>query len=341
MNIKSQELKTLRAIMHVLDVKSSGNPFLSRDSLPILNGDKFDDFIKSQLNGSVLGLRKKSCKYLNTHSNLVLQKIDEIIQDEAKFEDNSRFLATNLFDKMKSKTNTAVDALFVLLEDENSNKFVSLLLLEYTENIFHEITEIKPNEYIITLKDNIISFPAANAGLKKGAFFKRYDSTDVYNLVIDRNSTVQYFIDEFLNAEIIMDDEQATGEIYSVFTDLSRSALNVDMQALTIQYLDLIESQDTVNIEELLKENTDEYTYNIVKNEFSKRGIVEDEININKAYVETYLKRVIFTLSNGSTIRVPLSFRKSENFQMEENENGTFNISLNNVKIIEEDLKAR
>lgn len=341
MILKNQELKTRKAIMHVLDVKNSKQALLSQECLKITDGDKFDDFIKGQIKSSLLGLRKKSCKYLNHNTNLIKDKIEEIISDDKKFEENTGFLASYLFNKMRSKTSASVDALFALFEDEDGNRFIALLLLEYAENIFHEIKEVKPNQFVITLQDNIISFPAANAGLKKGAFFKKYIENDIYNLIIDKNSDVQYFIDDFLDAEIIMDDDQATKEIYNVLADLSRSDLPTYTEALATKYLDIIENQTSINVDSFLRENTDEYTYTVIKSELDIRGIVEDEIVINPDYVEAYLKRVIFKLSNGSTIRIPTAFRKSDNFKMIQNEDGTYNIGLDNVKIIEEDLKAR
>lgn len=335
---KGEEFKINKAIMHVLDIRQFMGKTLSDYPLGITADDNFYEYLKSHVLTSILSMNRKSANFKSPETNLIKQKVEEIIEDEEKFVENSKFLASNLYSSMQGRTSVPADVVYLLCEKENGEKFVSILVLEFTENFFHKIDNTQEGVKI-DFNDNILTLPKKTSSLKKCAFIHKTTDNYVYSMILDIISVnTKYFFDNFLNAEFIIDDNEKTKKAYEVIT---KFAYKNDKLDLPTKYLDEIEIKDNININTFLEENFGAETATKICEEMEQYGIIETDIAVNKEYVNQSLRRVIIKLSNGSTLRIPYAVRKAGNIKMTKNASGKFDLEIKDVEIVSEDLMSR
>lgn len=197
-------------IVHVLDKNSD---------VPILND--FEGKITQEVDGFFQKVIKRAAKdddvrkavFKDYHDNIIKNCCEQIIYKEDTFLDNSKEIASYLFEIMKVNSELESCDLAICLYTNKDEKNVAILKLDYKKLYTHSI------EFV---DDELnISFNSKSNGIvesqkpKQCAFVGASGLNDEYHLkVLDKISEKEgidtKFTTQFLNIEKILDDKYMT-----------------------------------------------------------------------------------------------------------------------------------
>lgn len=331
---KHENFQIKKSIMHVLDLGS--NLITSDYELKLDEDDEFYKFIHRHTKRGITKVSRKSAKFTSPSMNVIRKYTDNVFNNNNRFVQETKKMARRLYDFMKVKTHVSADVIFLLCQKDDGNYFFAILVLEFTKQFFHSIKkDKKTGKKKITYNDNIFTLLGKSSSIKKCAFIRKYNKNDVYNIIVDESAkTTQYFFEYFLAAEFVIDDNEKTKIIYEIVSDYG---YEINNHTIADKYLDAIEQFDSVSIYETILKNLQKKDVNQIIKRLESCGIIEDEININREYVDNYLKKVVIKLDNNTILHIPKAVKNNpEYFIMK---NGI--IELKNFKIIENNLKSK
>lgn len=289
-----------RYITHVLD-RNVDEPVLNDFEGRISQGvDKF-------LQGSIKKAKKddflRKAKFKNYEYNMIRKICDEIIHDEKTFIENSKEIATHLFEIMKQSTYIESCDLAICLFTEKDERYVAIIKLDY-KRIYNHSVEFKDDKFNIQMIENTTSI-SETFKPKQCAIVGVSGLNDEYDLMVididaEKNHEKSVFIEDFIDAKRIIDDtyktirfiNQVTLWINNYFKDTQekRDAFNL------LAYVMLNTSSIDINeFSERLLKNDKEAKENFIED--MKRNSI-DNFNINHKRVEKKLKNISIDLMN-------------------------------------------
>ncbi|SHJ88923.1 nucleoid-associated protein [Tepidibacter formicigenes] len=330
-------------IIHVLD-KNSDTPILNDFEGEI--NEEVEELLVKHISKALKDDDLKKCKF-NEGPNIVKECCEEIIYDEITFVDNSKKIANEMFKIIKSNQNISSCDLVICLYSIDDDKYVGLLKLDYKKSYTHSIEFIE-EKFKIQIVPNEVGLPSSSQKIKKCAFIGLSGVNDDYHLeVLDRDLNKSsdkegnFFISNFLNCDIIMDNKDKT-KIFrnstekwvknSLYDDIQTAAILRENLVNTLKYKDEVDINnfvDEVIEDENLKESFIEH--------ISREGIEEDNFTIDKDWVEKKLKKKNIKTDTGFEIKGNLEdFEDYLKYQMKQNSDGSVDIIIKNVKFYEE-----
>ncbi len=206
-------------IVHVLDKNSD---------VPILND--FEGKINQEVDGFFQKVIKRVSKdddvrkavFKDYNDNVIKNCCEQMIYNEDTFLDNSKEIASYLFEIMKINSELESCDLAVCLYTIKDEKNIAILKLDYKKLYTHSI-EFIDDKFNIQMVANEIGITETQKP-KQCAFVGVSGINDEYHLrLLDKNSekegTDTKFIADFLNAERVEDDKYKT----RVFKNLQRT----------------------------------------------------------------------------------------------------------------------
>nr|WP_312985973.1 nucleoid-associated protein [Clostridioides sp.] len=324
-------------IVHVLDKNSD---------VPILND--FEGKITQEVDGFFQKVIKRAVKdddlrkavFKEYHDNIIKNCCEQIIYNEGTFLDNSKEIASYLFEIMKVNSELESCDLAICLYTNKDEKNVAILKLDYKKLYTHSI-EFVDDELNISFNSKTNGIVESQKP-KQCAFVGASGLNDEYHLKVLDKISEKYgietkFTTQFLNIEKITDDKYMTKTfktsadnwITNAITDVKaaesvRSGLNYTLKEKT-------------NID--IKEFADTYLQDDKKESF-KELMDEKEIEnfyIDKDWVEKKVKKRKIKTDNGFSIDANITdFEDPMKYSIRKNENGTFDIVVKNVNFYEE-----
>ena len=199
-------------IVHVLD-RNSDNPILNDyEGKNNLDVDKFFEKVVNRVTKDD-DLRKGVFKDYN--ENIVKNCCEQIIYDDSTFVNNSKEIASYLFDIMKKYEDIDSCDLAICLYTVKDEKYVGIIKLDYKKLYTHSI-ELLDDKFNIQIISNEIGIPDTGRQ-KQCALVGVSGINDEFHLrLLDKDSEKEdsenksRFIDEFLKAEKINDDKYNT-----------------------------------------------------------------------------------------------------------------------------------
>lgn len=325
-------------IVHVLDKNSD---------VPILND--FEGKITQEVDGFFQKVIKRADKdddlrkavFKEYHDNIIKNCCEQIIYNEDTFLDNSKEIASYLFEIMKFNSELESCDLAICLYTNKDEKNVAILKLDYKKLYTHSIFIDDNDKFDIQFKSNDIGIVESQKP-KQCAFVGASGLNDEYHLkVLDKISEKEgietKFTTQFLNIEKIVDDKymtktfKASAEnwITNAITDVKaaesvRSGLNYTLK-----------EKNDINV----KEFADTYLQDDKKESFIEL-MEEKEIesfNIDKDWVDKKVKKRKIKTDNGFSIDANITdFEDPMKYSIRKNENGTVDIVVKNVSFYEE-----
>ena len=337
----------LKYITHVLSKESD---------VPILND--FEGAISPQMDKFLQRIIKKvskddllrRCKFDNTKDLIVRDCCESIIRDEKTFIENSKEIASYLFETMKLNSEMNSCNLVICLYIEKDQYRVAIIKLDYKAAYNYSI-EFKDDKFNIqmNLNEEAISDtkkPKQCALVGISSLNSEYD-LEILDKDAEKENISSKFIDEFLEAYKIEDDTYKTrvfisAAINRISNAFVKSGSTIDLVKCdrAIRVLEHILLNNSVaDIKEIadkiFNHEDKELKYKFIES-FEKDDI--SKFNIDKKVAEKMLNNR--TIKTNSCIKVSAKLndiRNNEYFDIKDNDEGTYDLIIKNVKFIEVD----
>lgn len=329
-------------IVHVLD-RNSDNPILNDyEGKNNLEVDKFFEKVVNRVTKDD-DLRKGVFKDYN--ENIVKNCCEQIIYDDSTFVNNSKEIASYLFDIMKKYEDIDSCDLAICLYTVKDEKYVGIIKLDYKKLYTHSI-ELLDDKFNIQIISNEIGIPDTGRQ-KQCALVGVSGINDEFHLrLLDKDSEKEdaenksRFIDEFLKAEKINDDKYNTKTFKNTADNWITNAMSNNIKkAENVRSLlhYTLKEKEEVDIDKFVEDSIDD---DQLKESFKElmvdRGI-ETNFSIDKKWVEKKLKKRSIKTDNGFDIKGNLvDFEDPMKYSVRQNEDGTVDIVIKNVSFYEE-----
>ncbi|MBS6503518.1 MAG: nucleoid-associated protein [Clostridium sp.] len=329
------------AVMHVLD---------SEGDEPILNEYE-------------LGLNESTYRYLDKHIERCLKDeeleyarfndegniITEVVQDylggkEPSLINTSKEIAKVLFRIMKSNTKIPSCNLITIHLLTDRGPMIGILKMDYVRNFTYKV-DFVDNKTGIDLTQ-AIGLPAKNQKIKKAAFIKPLRENNKYDLlVIDKHRKnksaeeeygANYWIENFLDCKTIKSERDVTkifirstkGWIESNTIENPARAEEIRSKIRTT-----LKEEEVINIDELADKLFDKESDKESFSNYIKRNDLEDEITIDKKYIEDKLKKIRIKIDNDIELRIDSeAYQDLSKFEIQRKEDGRINMVLKNIE---------
>lgn len=329
-----------KSIVHVLD-KNSDSPILndyeSKNSLEV---DKFFQKIINRVSKDD-DLRK--AQFNDYNNNIVKNCCEQMIYDEDTFLQNSKEIASYLFEIMKQSEEMDSCDLAICLYSVKDEKNVAIIKLEYKKLYTHSIEYVE-DKFNIQIVSNEIGIPETGRP-KQCALVGLSGINDYYHLeLLDKDAEKEQietkFVTDFLNAKKVEDDKYKTKVFKTTAENWITNAISDDMKKAEdirsmLNYT--LKEKEEINVEEFVQNNIiDQDLKESFKEHMEDKGLTEN-FSVDKKWVEKKLKKRSIKTDTGFDIKGNLSdFEDAMKYSVRKNENGTFDIVIKNVSFYEE-----
>ncbi|PAB59195.1 nucleoid-associated protein [Anaeromicrobium sediminis] len=335
-----------KAIIHVLDNNSD---------MPILTDyeQEIDEVIHEFLEKHIIKcLQDETNKKANFRSGnqVVLNSCEEIFDDGDTFVENSQRIAKQLFKVMKSNNNISSCDLVIALYSFEDNEYVAVLKLDYSTSFIHHV-EFVEEKFKISIMPQAIGLPGLNQKIQKCAFIKRYDEDAEYDLIVldkqmfnkeDDAGVAQFFINDFLNCNMILDSRDKTKIFKSAAEKWTRKNLREDIekaQEVREGTISILKNAAEVDLDgfarTVLGDDRDKKDHFI--QHMNNEGIEIHGFDIDKNWVEKKMKRRVMKTNTGIEIKGEYEdFEDDSKIEIKRNGDGTVNIVVKNVRFFQE-----
>ncbi|RDY23397.1 nucleoid-associated protein [Romboutsia maritimum] len=327
-------------IIHVLDKNSE---------VPILNdyegkvNQEVDKFFQKVIKRVTKDDDLRKGAFKNYNENIIKNCCEQIIYDENTFLENSKEIASYLFEVMKINAELESCDLAICLYTVKDEKNIAIIKLDYKKLYTHSI-EFIDDKFNIQMIANEIGIPETGRQ-KQCALIGASGINDEYHLrLLDKDAEKEElqskFITEFLNAERIDDDKYKTKVFKNTAENWITNALSND-----IKQAEDVRSILNYTLKEKNEMDINEFVENSIKDNDLKESFkehmedkgLEEGFNIDKKWVEKKLKKRNIKTDNGFEIKGNLSdFEDPMKYSVRQNENGSIDIVIKNINFYEE-----
>lgn len=323
-------------IVHVLDRNSESpilNDFEGKVSLEI------DKFFQKTIKGIIKDTDLRKAVFKNYEENIVRQCSEQIIYDEKSFIQNSKEIASYLFDIMKNNDEITSCDLAIVMYTVKDEKYIAIIKLDYKGLIHHDISLVD-NKFNVSINKNESAL--SNSKPKQAALIGAHGLNDEYQLrVLDKqyeNMGVESkFVKKFLDIEKIIDDSYKTKEFIKVTNKVLEVCCGNEPKKLEDikSLMNYMLKENSVFDMNRFTTNNDENTNKALKEYLEEKELYKD-FNIDKKVVEKALKNRTIKTDNGFKISANLvEFEDPMKYSLRQNENGTVDIVIKNISYIE------
>ncbi len=335
------DINIQEAVIHIVD-SNTDEPILNEYSLE-LNEDTYN-FLHRHLEKC---FKDEELKYalFNPERNIV----KEVVQDYLNGIDNdlislSKELARQLFIIMKGNTNIPSCDLLIVSLVTDQGPMIGILKMDYVKNFTHKVEFIE-NKIGIEIVPHAAGLPASNQRIQKAAFIKPIRENQSYNImVIDKQRKskdedeygANYFISNFLGCSIVNNERDMTKTFLKAAENWTRSNIVEDAdraERIRTTVKAKLKEEDKINIDELSNELFKEDPE--IKNDFTtfvKSHGLEDEVAIDKQWVEKKLKRVRLKIDKDIDLYInEEAYHDGSRFEIQRNGDGSINMIIKHV----------
>lgn len=334
------DINIQEAVIHIVD-SNTDEPVLNEYSLE-LNEDTYS-FLHRPIEKC---FKDEELKYavFNPERNIV----KEVVQDYLNGIDNdlislSKELARQLFIIMKGNTNIPSCDLIIVSLVTDQGPMIGILKMDYVKNFTHKVEFIE-NKIGIDIVPQAAGLPASSQRIQKAAFIKPIRENQVYNIMVidkqkkskDEEYGANYFISNFLGCSIISNERDMTKTFLKAAENWTRSNIVEDAdraERIRTAVKAKLKEEEKINIEDLSNELFKEEPQ--IKNDFAtfvKSHGLEDEIAIDKQWVEKKLKRVRLKIDKDIDLYInEEAYHDKTRFEIQRNGDGSINMIIKHV----------
>ncbi len=335
-----KEINIMEAVIHILD-NNSDEPVLNEYSLE-LNEDTYN-FLLKHLERCFKDEELKYAKF-NSGRSIVKEISQEYLNGENTLIEVSKELANQLFHQMKGNGNIpSCDLLIISIVTEYGPMLV-ILKMDYVKNFTHKIDFIE-NKIGINIIPQSAGLPSSSQRIQKGAFIKPIKEDQEFNLmVIDKQSKAKekeeygsnYFINNYLGCTLIANERDMTKTFLNAAENFTRNHVTEDaVKAETIRTAvkKSLREDEIIDVEKISDNLFGEDPVNKARfKEFVTAQGIEDEVKVDKEWVEKKLKRVRLKIDRDIDLYLnEEAYHDTDRFEIQRNGDGSINIVLKHI----------
>ncbi|MBU3102974.1 nucleoid-associated protein [Clostridium gasigenes] len=333
------DINIQEAVIHVLD---------QNGDVPILNEyalDLSDDTYNFLYRHIEKCFKDEELKFaiFNPERNI----IKEVVQDYLNGISNdfigiSKELSNQLFAIMKSNISIPSCDLIAVSLVTDQGPMIGILKMDYVKNFTHQVDFVN-NKIGIGIIPQAAGLPGNGQKIQKAVFIKPIREGQAYELMVldkikakEEEYGANYFNNSFLGCSILTSPRDATKTFMRATENWTRSNIVEDAakaENIRTRIKEQLEKEDNINIEELAHELFKSEPE--VKEDFSnyiKSHGLEEEIKIDKAYVEKKLKRVRLKIDKDIDLYINSeAYKDNTRFEIQKNGDGSINMVIKHI----------
>lgn len=342
-NIESIDVE--RIIVHILD-NNSDTPILAEIEQEI--DEEIHEFLVKHILKSLKDDDNRKAKF-RVGKNSIKEACKKIFSNDEIFIEASKEIANRMFRIMKTNNNISSCDLVVCIFSSDNSKYIGILKLDYQKSFIHEIEYVE-DCFRVSIIPQETGLPGLNQKLQKCAFIRELnDEHDFDMIVLDKqsyskdNEIAHFFIDEFLNSEVLIDNRDKTKILKNAVEKWTRKNLKEDFEkALEIreEINDVLKNEIEVDIQKI---SEDVFKHDIEMKErffanLIEQGIDPDEpFEVDKNWVNKKMHKRIIKTDTGFEVKGNFEdFDDMMKFELKRNGDGTVDLIVRNVRNIVE-----
>lgn len=334
------------AVLHILD-SNADEPILNEYKLE-LEEDTYK-FIYKHIEKC---LKDEELKYalFNSERNIVKETVQNFLNGvEDDLISLSKELARQLFLIMKNNGNIPSCDLIVASVITDQGPIIAILKMDYVKNFTHQVDFIG-DKIGIGIVPQSAGLPGSGQKIQKAAFIKPIKDDESYNLmVLDKQKKTKdeddygtnYFLSSFLGCSIITNERDMTKTFLKATENFTRKNFANDAvkaESIRTAIKTKLKEEDSLSInelsEELFKDElfSSDVTAKEDFNTFLKGSGLEDEVQVDKTWVEKKLKRVRLKIDKEIDLYIDEETYHNDNkFEIQRNGDGSINLVIKHV----------
>lgn len=334
------------AVIHVLD-REAEEPLLNEFELEI--NDDIYNFIEKHLSKCINDDDSRKGKFKDGR-NIIREVCTRIVEDNAYFLEASKEIARQLFRAMKTNSSISSTDLVICLYNSDEVDYIAILKMDYTVSFIHEI-ELVDGKFKISIRKQDISLPGIGQKIQKAAFITGYEGIFDYDLIILDNQinaknaeepVAQFFLQTFLDAELILDNKACT-KLFKMETENWIREKSKEGESRAEEVRDFvnfaIRQEEEVDINDFTGRAFEDKQYlkEDYINNMKEKGLVNEKFEIDRDWVDRKLAKI--RLKTDGNIEITLDyedFSNREKFEIISNGDGTRSIIIKNIISLQE-----
>ena len=323
-------------IVHVFDKEST---------VPVL-GDfegrispETEEFLKKGLKKIIKNDNLRKGTFNEYNNNLVKQCCEQMIYTKGSFVDNSKEIASYMFETMKEELGSC-DVIMCLYSDKEQDG-IAIMKIDYKSVYTHSI-EYEDDKFNIQVIPNKVAF-SIQPKIKQAALIELSGINDEYHVRVldidsEKEDSKSRFIEEFINAKKVDDDTYKTKVLKKTIDKWIDNHYSDDIkkseEVKSLVNYKLLQSEN-IDVDEFISEIIDEEKKESLKEELNEKR-VNDSLNVDKEWIEKNTNKRKMKLDNGFGIVGNISdFEDPMKYSIRKNADGSVDIVLKNVSYIE------
>lgn len=334
-----KEISINEAIIHILD-NSSEEPLLNEFYL-----DLNEETYKFLLRHIERCLKDEELKYaaFNPERNIVKDLSQEYLNGMNSLLEVSKELARQMFILMKSKGSIPSCDLLTASISTEFGPMLGIIKLDYIKNYTHSV-DFLDNKIGINIIPQVTGLPVSSQKIQKCAFIKPIRDEQEFNLmVIDKSNNKEkddygtnYFIANYLGCSIVNNERDMTKNFVNAAENWTRDRLSEDADSaerLRSAIKRRLKEEDHIDVKALSEDLfREEHQTKQDFMEFVSAQGVEDQVPIDKAWVEKKLKRVRLKIDKDIDLYInEETYNDNERIEIQRNGDGSINIVIKHV----------
>lgn len=256
----------------------------------------------------------------------------------------SKDLANTLFYIMKGESNILSCDLIVTTILTDQGPMIGILKLDYVNSFTHQV-EFNDDKIAVGLIKHCAALPGSSQRIKQAAFIKPKKEGQKFDLwvmdndkarKVDDGYSENYFSNIFLGCRQVSDSRTETKTFINAVERWTRSNITEnaeEAEKIRTSVKDELQKEDKINIselsEKLFKENENK------KEDFEtfiKRQGIDEEIKVDKQFVEKKLKRTRLKIDNDIDLYITQeAYKDPSKFEIKRNGDGSINMIIKHV----------
>ena len=335
------DINIQEAVIHILDNNGS-EPVLNEYTLE-LNEDIYK-FLYKHIEKCFKDEELKTAVF-KEERNIV----KEIVQDYLNGIDTdlvgvSKELARQLFAIMSGNTNIPSCDLIVVSLITEQGPMIGLLKMDYVKNFTHQV-DFVDDKIGIGIVPQSAGLPGSGQRIQKAAFIKPIRENQNFDLyVIDKQKKTKedeeyganYFMNHYLGCSIVANKRDMTKAFLKATESWTRSNITDDAdkaEKIRSTVKSKLKDDESISIENLATELFhEEPTAKESFSAFVKGQGIEEEVPVDKAWVEKKLKRVRLKIDKDIDLYInEEAYHDNTKFEIQRNGDGSINMIIKHV----------
>lgn len=339
-----EEFNVEKAIVHIV-MPGSSEPVFSEG--PITSEEVTEDFLPGHIVKILGDFENMKAEFVRRSSGSTWELVNQILEDDELFVENSKIIAKQAaLATMNFEGIPSYGLIIAKLTTLNEGKKVPLIAIlkadchsTYAHNVVFEDEELKVE---IVRSENTL--PSGSQKVSNCAIIKAFDDTGYQMLVLNKKIRdeegilVDYFVENFLGADYVMDDTSKTVKIKGMVEKWIRKT-SKDEVAKGIESREILDK----TIGDGMKVKVDDLVYAITDSNDEKETLQEvlssggispgDEFQVDKRYLDKKMKSKQVKTNTGFTLRADREMFSDKNkFEIRYNGDGTVDYVIKSIR---------